>query len=438
MAATLDTSTLQTAEAVWLALAALEKGPQRAALLEDSRIRNLILNSGAFVTISAGTIDQAGQTLKEKMAPVSILQTHRLRTLRNTGEVILDGRGTFGGLSERSRPGENLAARIDMPLKKLLEKTVDEYIEEVIKPKLMALVTLRDDLTADAQGKITLVTDIDEIGRTTAARETTEEAAGNLELDIQRFARELGMVRQTMRTIFNESALSKVPLQSVKDDNFVINIWDGDLANPAYAVTPQGYLGSLAKDAFGEMVSQGKKKLSENKVLFENNRDRLKGNEMLGIEDVALFDALKQWGHKNDTGKRDLSQDYRYPHEWLTLWYNAQQLLCATGTPEEKAAVMTQLAQEVQSSVIAEAQNSGTVPHNIDIAGALVQMNGGKAGAAEDLNKFDTDFGLPAGTFIAMHRAAEKILTDAGYQPASPLAGYIPPPPSGTPGPAPA
>jgi hypothetical protein len=427
MPAISDNSALQTPEAVWTALAALPKGPQRAALLQDDRVRNLILNSGAFVILSAGAVDGDGQTLKDKLAPVRIIQTHRLRTLKDTGDVVLDGRGTFGGLSERSRASENLAAKIAMPLQKLLEKTVDEFIDEVVRPKLMALVKQRDDLTVDGQGRVIPVSSRDEIGRTTVAREMMEEAVDELDIDIMRLARELGIIRQSVRTIFNESSLAPVPLQSVRDDNFVINMWNGDLANPAYAVTPLGYLRSIAKETFGEIAAQGKNKLAANGATFRTSRGELKGLEMLGIEDVPLFEALKQWGHRDANGKRDLARDYRYPHEWLSVWYDAQQMLAPSAAPEEKAAVMIGLAGEAQASVIAEAQSTGVTPHNIDLAGALAQMNGGSIRQPEDLNKFDADLGLPAGTLIGMHRVAEKMVVEAGYRPANPLAGYLPP-----------
>ena len=414
-----EPSKLQSAEAVWTALAGMTKGPERAALLEDDRVRNLILNSGAFVVLSTGAA-AAGNTLQERLTPVRVLQTHRLRTLK-TGDIILDGRGTFGGLSERSRKSENL---LQIPLKELLSKTVNEIVDEVIRPQLQKILNFRDDLAVDARGRVVLVEDADEIGRATVAREMLEEGADELGLDITSLEKQLGVIREQARTLFNAAALVRVPLQHVRDDNYIINIWDGDLARPAYAVTPMGYLRSLDAGAFDLIAGQGRARLAERSAFFKEKKEALKGMEILGVEDVPLFDALKQWG-KSAGGGRDLSHDYRYPHEWLSVWHKAGETLAASVTPEERAKIMIALAREAQASVVADAKKAGQTPHNIDFAGALAQMNGGSAGKPEDLHKFDLDFRLPPGTFIEMHKAAERVMADSGYSPNNPAARHF-------------
>lgn len=407
--------TYTTPTEVWQALSSVHPGDERAKILKIKKNRNLILNSGSFVVFSTGKIDEGAQSYKDKLSPIRILQSQRLAI----ATARFDGKGTFGGLSERTQPDENLMANITIAMSSIKGKTINSIAQSAFRKQLERLVALKDDLKLSATGEIEVVSDLSEIARTTAARETMEEAleiiAGT---DI---CNKLHIDREGLRYIFQEAALIPVPLTSVKDDNYVINIWSGDLDNPAYAVTPFGHLIDLDEDAFYHIINLGKEAMVAGRSLLNNDlsRGKLIGREILGIEDIPLFDALKQWGKYQRNGERDLSHDYRYPHEWLAVWHKAQIELGANqgagGGLGFREAVMISLIEEVQSSIIDDAEANGTQPYNVDLLGVLTQMNGGHLQDISQLEGFEEDFGLPHQAFYNMHKAAEKVMQERGY-----------------------
>ncbi len=412
---------------VWEALAAADKGEQRASILKSRHNRNLILNSGSFVIITSGNPDSHSKTLRDRLAPIRLLQTQRLRALKGA-EPSFDGKGTFGGLSERTKPGEILNATIAITLSALDGEKIDEVLASALSQQLERLLALKDDLKIGEDGTIKIIRDMGEIARTTAARETLEEAS-ELFAAFEAFAgkdirQKLGIDSERLRDIFRASVLRPVPLAHVKDDNFVINIWNGDMNNPAFAVTPFGNLLDLDEESFDAIVIPGYAKMEEGRRLLANNPDQLAGREILGLEAVPLFDALKAWGKPGKNGGRDLSHDYRYPHEWLSVWHKAQIAFGlnqgAGGGPGYRETMMVSLIEEVQKSVIDEAEAAGEKPYNIDLIGALTIMNGGKLKDVSQLESFEEDFGLPHGTFVNMHNAAEDVMKRRGYKPTNP------------------
>lgn len=411
----------KTATEVWNALAAAEKGQARADIIKTRHNRNLILNSGSFVTFSTGKVNESGQTYKEKLADIRVLQTQRL----HIKTAAYDGKGTFGGLSERTKLDENLMANIVVTAANLAGKTIDELTQSAFRQQLERLIALKDDLKIGESGKIEHISDLTEIARVTAARESMEEA---LEIIAARdIHQKLGITKENLRYIFKEAALTPVPLSRVMDDNFVINIWDGDLKNPAYAVTPFGHLATLKETVFDEIIAAGLAKMTQgqSEILNDPTRRNLIGREILGIEGVPLFESLKQWGKNNTDGSRDLSSDYRYPHEWISLWYKAQVTLGfnqgAGGGLGYRQVGMISLIKEVQQSIIDEAKAKGEVPYNINFIGALTQMNGGRLNDISQLEGFEEDFGLPHETFYEMHKAAEAVMRENGFEPTSPF-----------------
>lgn len=414
--------TYQSATEVWKALSDLPPGEERAAILKKRRNRNLILNSGSFVVISTGEPKLEFDSYREKLSPIRVLQTQRL----NVRDGSFDGKGTFGGLSERTRPGENLLANLHIAASEIEGKTVDEISLSTFRNQFERLVALRDDLKLAADGSIQTISDIAEIARTTAARETMEEALEIIALgDI---TKKLNIDDEGLRFIFQEAALVPVPLTQVKDDNFVINIWSGDLDNPAYAVTPFGHLMTLTEDSFDTLIAPGKEKMQEGLDLLASDTtgEVLKGREILGIEDVPLFDALKQWGKTSPNGGPCLSQNYRYPHEWISVWRKAQVALglhhgSTGGGMGTRRLGMIALMKEVQHAIIDECMFTGETPYNVDLIGALKQMNGGSLKDASQLEGFEEDFGLEHGTFLAMHQAAEDVMRERGHVVSNPV-----------------
>lgn len=407
--------TYQTPTQVWEALAKAEPGEERVKIIKERAHRKLILNSGSFVVFSTGETDEDATTLRDKLQPIRVLQSQRL----SIKTADYDGKGTFGGLSERTKPEENLLANMVIARGAVEGKTIDQVTQSAFRQQLERLVALKDDLKLSETGEIEIVSDLSQIARTTAARETMEEALEIISgADI---CKKLRIDKEELRYIFQAAALTPVPLTSVKDDNYVINIWDGDLDNPAYAVTPFGHLINLDTEAFHHIIDPGKEAMEAGKGVLEKDpsRKELIGREILGIEDVSLFDALKQWGKYQENGERDLSHDYRYPHEWMAIWHKAQVALGvnqgAGGGLGFREMIMVDLMKEVQHSIIDDAEALGIRPHNVDLLGALKIMNGGRLKDISQLEGFEEDFGLPHGAFYNMHKAAEKVMMERGH-----------------------
>lgn len=380
-----EPSLYTTASEVWQALANAKAGPERAAIIQPDQNRDLILNSGSFVVFLNGEVNDNAATFQEKLSAVRITQSQRLRTLKD-GNIILDGKGSFGGMSERTPPDAELN---------------------------QDLLNKKDDLQLADDGSVIRITDLNEIARRTAARETMEEISEivpDQDIDIK-----MNITKDGLRYVFAENAITRIPLGPVKDDNYVINMWTGDLSHPAYAVTPYGHSCRLETEAFDHITSIGHSVMVRGWQDFNNDPMTLKGREVLGVEAIPLFNALTQWGKKTPQGDVDLSHDYRYPQEWFALWQVARNVL-GINTKQD----FVSLASEAQRLVINNAVHDNQTPHQIDFIGALRLMNGGSLSTNADVKKFEDGLHLPQGTFQAMEKACSEVMTKAGFKPLSP------------------
>lgn len=267
-------------------LAALPAGQARAKLLSISSIRNAVLNSGANVTFYTGQVKGGMASVLESLENVYIGLNQRKN---RRGE--LDGLGAFGGLAERTKR---------------------EEFEAMGKSERMALVKTKDDVEI-VDGEPVLLTDMDKIRVNNVLRELREEL---LDLGITHIS-------------INPAELVLIPMPHVKDDNYIINKWDGN--GVAYAVSPYGH---LYKDNRG---------LIDSIMAVAGEKE---GGELKEFKKVKLIDALVAWGNHDAISLEDgrsATRDYRYPHEYLVPWALASMLL---GYDSQK---MKQLALEVQA-----------------------------------------------------------------------------------------
>ncbi len=330
-------------EVILAQIASLPKGEKRKELLEHDDIRNLVLNSGANVTIYEGDVVE-GKSVKDMLKNVYIGLIQRKNKKGN-----FDGLGALGGLAER---------------------TDEEYFNQLTENERLNLIGQKDDIILK-DGKPILTTDINIIRKNNVLREMREELE-NLNI----FGVEI-----------DKSKLELVSMEKVKDDNYMINIWDG--RGECFAITPYCH---IYKDENGLID------------LINKNAKEQVGGEASEYRKVPLFVALSSYGnvqgakHTLEDG-RDATKDYRYPHEYLTSWALASKLL---DNDEEK---MLKLANEVQ-------QNSNHLISFKKIAEATKQNIG-------DIAK---TLGLSEETLIKMERScldifSKKIRTIQAYNP---------------------
>ena len=270
-------------------IATTPKGEDRAKLLQDEAFRSLLLNSGANVTFFSGEIKSAN-SFKEALEDVFVGLIQR-----KNRQGKLDGLGALGGLAER---------------------TTTEQFESLSPKDKEALVGHKDDILVK-QGIVHLTNDMDIIRQNNVLREMREEL------------NDLGIDNITIDPL----KLHLVKAPKVKDDNYIINIWDGKGA--CFAVTPYCHLYKVDVGLLDRIAVAAKEK---------------NGGEATSFNKIPLFQTLSAYG--NTAGKdaaledgRSATKDYRYPHEYLAVWYLACQLL------EYKSDKFLQLTQEVQKSV---------------------------------------------------------------------------------------
>ena len=281
----------QTRKEVLEALGKAPKGLEREKILAINENRNLLLSSGANVTLYSGEVAQ-GNTLEQMLDNVYVGLINRLNA--KTGNP--DGMGALGGLSER---------------------TGEQDFQNMSLEQRQQLVGVKDDVIK-VGNDVVLTTDINTIRINNVLRETSEEL-GNLGIYDYRLSKE---------------NMELVEMQGVKDDNFAINIWNGK--GDVWCITP--YCHILRTDE--KMLDR----LSENSANVANHEQN---SEAAKFSKVKLFDALRSFGnfsgqHKLEDG-RNAKTDYRYPHEWLASWALASKLL---QYDDEK---MLKLYQEVQA-----------------------------------------------------------------------------------------
>ncbi len=267
-------------------IASTPKGAERAKLLENEEFRNLVLNSGANVTIYTGDVKPDAETVTQMLSDVYIGLIQRKNRRGN-----FDGLGALGGLAERTNVAD---------------------FESLSTEEKIKLASVKDDVII-ADGKPLLITDIDVIRKNNVLREMREELAN---LGIQDIS-------------LNPQNLELISMPKVKDDNYMINIWDGN--GECYAVNPYCH---VYKDTLGIIDS-----------IVQNASEQI-GGEASGYKKIPIIEALTAYGNMDSEqtleNGRSATKDYRYPHEYLACWALASKLL--NGDDEK----MVQLAMIVQ------------------------------------------------------------------------------------------
>lgn len=263
------------------------KGEQREKLLQNDDLRNSVLSSGANVTIYTGEVNRKSENVIEAIQNVYIGLIQRKN---KKGQY--DGLGALGGLAERTKK---------------------EEFESLSQQKQHELVSLKDDVII-VDGYPRLTTDIDIIRKNNVMREMREELAN------------LGIYNLSI----NPDKLELICMPKVKDDNYMINIWDGK--GECFAISPYCH------------IYEDKTGLIDN--INKNAKEQI-GGEASEYKKIPLIDALGAYGniatkYKLEDG-RNATKDYRYPHEYLACWALASKLL---GNDDKK---MVQLAISVQN-----------------------------------------------------------------------------------------
>ena len=277
---------MYTKEELLEQIAHTPKGAMREAILNNPQIRNTLLNSGANVTLYSGEIVNNAPSIKKSLENVFVGLIQRKNKKGN-----FDGLGALGGLAER---------------------TSSEYFNNLNPEEQFSLVGIKDDIIL-TDNIPTITTDINIIRQNNVLREMKEEL------------QDIGILDITI----NPKDMELIPMPNVKDDNYIINIWDG--TGECYAITPYCH---ILKDT--------------NKIIdsiIEKSQEQDNG-EVADYKKIKLFDALQAYGnigkeHKLENG-RDAQKDYRYPHEYIVTWALASKLM---NGDENK---MVQLAKEVQ------------------------------------------------------------------------------------------
>lgn len=265
----------QTRKEVLEALGKAPKGAEREKILSVKENRDLLLSSGANVTLYTGEAVESA-SMEKMFANVYVGLIQRLNA--KTGKP--DGVGALGGLSER---------------------TDEQEFYNMSLEQRKQLIGQKDDVIRTPTG-VALTTDINIIRLNNVLRETAEEL-GNL-----------GIYDYKL----NKDNMELVDMPEVKDDNFAVNIWNGK--GNVWCITP--YCHVLKTD---EKMLDTLSKNSENAANHEQN------SEAAQFSKIKLFDALKSFGNFSGTDKledgRNAKSDYRYPHEWLASWALAAKLL---------------------------------------------------------------------------------------------------------------
>lgn len=318
------------------ALSKAAKGQERSSLLSDSQNRNLVLNSGASLFMISGAI-QNGNNYQEQFQNIKIGVIERLNA--HTGQR--DGIGGLGGLSER---------------------TSEEDFNNMSLEERKSKIGKQDDIIADKDGNPILIKDINIIRINTVDREMEEELDN---IGIKNFC-------------INLKKIELVPMDGIRDDNFITNIWDGKSNfNQIYAINPYCHKLRVEEKFLDSIIAKS-----------QNPQD---GSEVKGFIKLPLFEALGRFGKiggeittKEDN--RDLEHDYRYPHEYLVSWVEASSLL--KHNPEK----MIDLVSEVQ----------GSIKHPLNFEMVAKKIN-------KDLFFIDNILQLPNGTTYLMQEKANTV-----------------------------
>ena len=281
---------LNNAKDILNKIALTPKGKQRACLLEDDNLRKMVLSSGANVTLYSGKPHSAA-TAKQALEDVYIGLI-----LRKNKKGKLDGLGALGGLAERTDEAE---------------------FSQLSQIEKLKLIGNKDDVIFEKTDPV-LTKDINLIRKNNVLREMREE------LD------DLGIHNRSI----DPDKLELILMPKVKDDNYMINIWDG--TGECFAITPYCHIYEDKEGLIDEISKQAKEKDNGEAVTYKK---------------MSLFEALSAFGSPVENNLtledgRSADKDYRYPHEYLCAWALAAKLL------EYQPQRMVALAQEVQESVL--------------------------------------------------------------------------------------
>lgn len=250
-------------------------GKPRQKILDIKQNRDLILNSGANVTLVAGKTG-TGNTIKKQLQNIRLGLIARLNA--KTGAP--DGIGALGGLAERI--SEEEFARLD----------------EADQKKLIGF---RDDVILQ-NGMPVLTTDINIIRINNILRETREELEN------------LGITDFKLPA----DAVKLVKMPGIRDDNYAVNIWNGK--NNVWAITPYCHILRCPQETLNMLVQRS-----------QDLKQHQTHSEAAEFMNLPLFEALKRYGSFSGTERledgRNAQTDYRYPHEWLVSWYIASAAL---------------------------------------------------------------------------------------------------------------
>ena len=267
-------------------IASTPKGEKRAKLLQDDKFRSTVLSSGANVTIYTGEVVPNAESAIQALKDIYIGLIQRKNRHGN-----FDGLGALGGLAER---------------------TNKEKFDSLTEQEKMELVSVKDDVILVGNTP-SLIFDIDIIRKNNVLREMSEEL-DNLGISNVRI---------------NPDELELISMPKVKDDNYMINIWDG--VGECYAISPYCH---IYKDNYGIIDS-----------ISQNAKEQI-GGEASEYKKLPLIDALGAYGNNSEEhcleDGRNATKDYRYPHEYLAAWALASKLL------EHNDEKMVQLAMSVQ------------------------------------------------------------------------------------------
>ena len=157
------------------------------------------------------------------------------------------------------------------------------------------LVGIKDDIVIE-NGKPALTTDIDIIRQNNVKRETREEL-GNLGIS---------------DSAINFDKMHLVEMTDVRDDNYLLNIWNGE--GDVWAITP--YCHTLKVD--GNIINN----------LISATKEMEEHSEVNNLRKIPLFEAVKHYGEYSGTIKtndgRNAENDYR---QELGVHYQKLQLL---------------------------------------------------------------------------------------------------------------
>lgn len=292
------------------------KGNERAAIIANKHNRELVLSSGANVTLFAGK-KQDGTTIKQQFRDIHIGLIERLNA--HTGNP--EGIGAIGGLSERVSAKEFATLNLEQQ---------------------KALIGLKDDVILDEDNFPAHTNDINIIRKNNVVREMFEEL-GNM--GIYDFK-------------INPDELHLVEMPDVKDDNYLINLWNG--GGNVWAITPYCHTLEVSRETLDDLQQRSLTNIHE-----ENSEGK-------SFQKIPLFEALSHWGKPMEADKDDYN--YRYPHEWLAAWSIASEKLS-----HDKMKML---------KLMAEVQNSSS--HLVSLKNAVKQMGKNLTWAAKVL-KVPTD-----------------------------------------------